>query len=90
MIRYYTQAAATATNQTLKKNTMEQVEKELKSFKWTNESIVEVLLNSNNKAELKDILKTIRKYTTAIVIHYSGDMDSTAKVSIGAKTIAVA
>ena len=69
---------------------MEQVEKELKSFKWTNESIVEILLNSNNKEHLKEILKLIRMYTNSIVIHYSGDLDSIAKVSIGTKTIAVA
>ncbi|ABG59207.1 hypothetical protein [Cytophaga hutchinsonii] len=69
---------------------MEQVEKELKSFKWTNESFVEVLLNSNNKESLTDILKLIRRYTSAVVIHYSVDLDSKAKISIGAKTIAVA
>jgi len=69
---------------------MEQVEKELKLFKWTNESIVEVLLNSNNKESLNGILKLIRRYTNSIVIHYTVDLDSIAKVSIGAKTIAVA
>lgn len=69
---------------------MEQVEKELKSFKWTNESFVEVLLNSNNKESLTDILKIIRRYTSAVVIHYSMDLDSTAKISIGTKTIAIA
>lgn len=69
---------------------MEQVEKELKLFKWTNESIVEVLLNSNNKESLTDILRLIRRYTNSIVIHYTVNLDSTAKVSIGTKTIAVA
>jgi len=69
---------------------MEQVEKELKLFKWTNDSTVEVLLNSNNKDSLTEILKLIRKYTNSIVIHYTVNLDSAAKVSIGAKTFAVA
>lgn len=69
---------------------MEQVEKELKSFKWTNETIVEILLNSNNKERLKELLTLIRRYTNAVVIHYKVDLDTTAKVSIGKKIIAVA
>jgi len=69
---------------------MEQIEKELKLFKWTNESTVEVLLNSNYKESLNDLLKVIRRYTNSIVIHYTVNLDSIAKVSIGAKTIAVA
>ncbi len=69
---------------------MEQVEKELKLVKWTNESFIEILMNSNNKERLKEILPVLRKYTNAIVVHYKMDMDSTAHVSIGAKVIAVA
>jgi len=69
---------------------MEQVEKELKSFKWTNESFVEVVSNTNDKERLKQLITMIRRYTNAIVIHYKMDLDSTARVSIGAKTIAVA
>jgi len=69
---------------------MEQVEKELKSFKWTNESFVEVVSNTNDKERLKQLITMIRRYTNAIVIHYKMDLDATARVSIGAKTIAVA
>ncbi|MGN6647987.1 MAG: hypothetical protein ACTHJT_15800 [Cytophaga sp.] len=69
---------------------MEQVEKELKLVKWTNESFIEILMNSNNKERLKEILPVIRRYTNAIVVHYKMDLDSTAQVSIGAKVIAVA
>ena len=69
---------------------MEQVENELKLFKWTNESTVKVLLNSNNKESLIEIMKLIRKYTNSVVIHYTVNLDSAAKVSIGAKTFAVA
>jgi hypothetical protein len=70
---------------------MEQVEKELKSFTWTNETIIRVLLNSNTKDEtLKQILPLIRKYTNAIVINYSMNLESAAQVSIGKKIIALA
>ena len=57
---------------------MEQVDKELQSVKWTNESIVEVLLNSNKKECLKELLLIIRKYTNFVVIHYKMDLDSVA------------
>lgn len=69
---------------------MEQVEKELKSFKWTNESVIKILMNSNHKESLKEILPLIRRYTNAIIINYKIDLDTTAQVSIGAKTIAIA
>jgi hypothetical protein len=69
---------------------MEQVEKELKSFKWTNESVIKILMNSNNKESLKDILPLIRRYTNAITINYKIDLGTTAHVSIGTKTIVVA
>lgn len=71
-------------------NVMEQVEKELKLVKWTNESFIEILMNSNNKERLNEILPIIRRYTSAIVIHYKMDLESAARVSIGAKIIAVA
>jgi hypothetical protein len=69
---------------------MEQIEKELKSFKWTNESVIKILMNSNHKESLKDILPLIRRYTNAITINYQIDMDTIAKVSIGTKIIVVA
>ncbi|WP_299248876.1 hypothetical protein [uncultured Cytophaga sp.] len=68
---------------------MEQIEKELKSFNWTNASVIKILLNSNNKERLKEILPLIRRYTNAIIINYQIDLATTAQVSIGAKTIAV-
>ena len=69
---------------------MEVVDKELQSVKWTNESIVEVLLNSNKKESLKELLLIIRKYTNFVVIHYKMDLDSIAKVSVGKRIIKVA
>jgi hypothetical protein len=69
---------------------MEQVEKELKSFKWTNESVIKILMNSNHKESLKDILPLIRRYTNTIIVNYKIDMDTIAQVSIGTKTIVVA
>ncbi len=69
---------------------MEQVEKELKSFKWTNESVIKILMNSNHKESLKELLPLIRRYTNAIIINYKIDLDTTAQVSIGPKTIVVA
>jgi hypothetical protein len=69
---------------------MEQVEKELMSFKWTNESVIKILLNSNQKESLKEILPLIRRYTNSITINYRIDLVSTAEVSIGEKVIAIA
>ncbi|WP_018344046.1 hypothetical protein [Cytophaga aurantiaca] len=69
---------------------MEQVEKELKLVKWTNESFIEILMNSNNKERLNEILPIIRRYTSAIVVHYKMDLESAARVSIGTKVFAVA
>lgn len=69
---------------------MEQVEKELMSFKWTNESVIKILLNSNHKESLKEILPLIRRYTNSITINYKIDLVATAEISIGSKVIAVA
>lgn len=69
---------------------MEQVEKELRAFKWTNESVIKILLNSNHKESLKEILPMIRRYTNSIIINYKIDLDTTAEISIGSKVIAVA
>ena len=68
---------------------MEQIEKELKSFSWTNESIISILLNSNSKETLKEILPVIRRYTNAIVINYTMNIDTNAQVRIGKKTISL-
>lgn len=68
---------------------MEQIEKELKSFAWTNESIISILLNSNSKETLKEILPVIRRYTNAIVINYTMNIDTNAQVRIGKKTISL-
>ncbi len=68
---------------------MEQIEKELKSFTWTNETIIRILLNSNSKETLKEILPLIRRYTNAIVINYTMDIDTNAQVRIGKKTISL-
>jgi hypothetical protein len=68
---------------------MEQVEKELMSFKWANDSVIKILLNSKHKESLKEILPLIRRYTNSIIINYKIDLDATAKISIGSKVIAV-
>jgi len=69
---------------------MEEIEKTLKSYKWTEETIIRILLNSNNKTMLKEVLPMIRKYTNAIVINYSQDLNTSALVSIGDDTISLA
>jgi hypothetical protein len=68
---------------------MEQLEKELMAFKLTNESIITILLNSNNKNTLTEILPIIRKYTSAIVINYKVDLNAIALVSVGKNTISL-
>jgi hypothetical protein len=68
---------------------MEQFEKELLAFKLSNETIITILLNSNNKGALKELLPVIRKYTSAIVINYKGDLEAVALVSVGKNTISL-
>lgn len=69
---------------------MEEFEKVLKSHNWTDESTIKVLLNSNNKSSIKEILPTIRKYTNAVVIHYKDDLQTLAQIHIGDRTITLA
>jgi len=69
---------------------MEEFEKMLKSHNWTEESIIKVLLNSNNKGSIKDILPRLRKYSSTIVIHYQEDLQTRALIHIGDRTITLA
>jgi len=69
---------------------MEEFEKVLKSHTWTEESIIKVLLNSNNKSTIKEILPKIRKYTNAVVIHYQEDLQTLALIHIGDRTVTLA
>lgn len=69
---------------------MEEFEKVLKAHTWTEESIIKILLNSNNKSSIKDILPRVRKYTNAIVIHYRDDLQTLALIHIGDRTITLA
>ncbi len=69
---------------------MEEFEKVLKSHTWTEESTIRVLLNSNNKGTIKEILPRIRKYTNAVVINYQEDLQTVAQIYIGDRTITLA
>lgn len=69
---------------------MEEIEKTLKSFTWTEDASIKILLNSNNRSILKEMLPMFRRYTNAIVIHYQTDLVPTAMVCIGDKTMSVA
>lgn len=69
---------------------MEEFEKVLKSHTWTEESTIRVLLNSNNKSTIKEILPRIRKYTNAVVINYQEDLQTIAQIYIGDRTITLA
>lgn len=69
---------------------MEEFEKVLKSHNWTDESTIKVLLNSNNKSSIKEILPKIRKYTNAVVIHYQEDLQTLAQIHIGDRTVTLA
>jgi DNA polymerase elongation subunit (family B) len=69
---------------------MEEIEKNLKSFTWTEESIIRIFLNSNGKAMLKELMPIFRKYTNAIVINYNQNQESVAMVCIGQNTFSIA
>jgi len=69
---------------------MEEFEKVLKSHNWTDESTIRVLLNSNNKSTIKEILPRIRKYTNAVIIHYQEDLQTMAQIYIGDRTVTLA
>ncbi len=69
---------------------MEEIEKNLKSFTWTEESIIRIFLNSKGKAMLKDLMPLFRKYTNAIVINYNQNLETAAMVCIGSNTYSIA
>ncbi len=69
---------------------MEEIEKTLKSHTWTEDASIKILLNSNSKNVLKEMLPMFRRYTDAIVIHYQTDLVPTAMICIGNNTISLA
>ncbi len=68
---------------------MEEIEKTLKSHTWTEETMIRILLNSNNKSILKEIMPLLRRYTDTIVINYQEDLANSVSVSIGNNTISL-
>jgi hypothetical protein len=65
---------------------MKKIEQQLQACKLTEESLITIILNSNNKSMIKEILPIVRRYTNAIVINYSGDLTELALVRVGDNT----
>lgn len=68
---------------------MEELEKKLTSLTLTEESLITIVLNSNNKNTLKDLLRVVRRFSNSIVINYKVDLNEIALICVGNDTIAL-
>ncbi|MBC7450876.1 MAG: hypothetical protein H7259_05250 [Cytophagales bacterium] len=69
---------------------MEELEKKLTSLTLTDDSLITIVLNSNDRSPLKDLLRIVRRYSNSIVINYKVDLEATALVCVGKDTFALA
>jgi hypothetical protein len=68
---------------------MNELERQLMELCVTDEMFVTIFCSSSHKSFVKDILKTVRKFTNSVSIHYVGEMRTAAEVAVGKRRISV-
>ncbi|MFN8416339.1 MAG: hypothetical protein U0U66_08410 [Cytophagaceae bacterium] len=68
---------------------MNELERQLIELCVTDEMFVTIFCSTAHKGFVKDILKTVRKFTNSVSIHYVGEMRTAAEVAVGKRRISV-